>query len=78
MLEKEFEFYKKNQTELVSKYNGKTVVIKDCKIIGVYDSEFEAVTKTAKEHELGTFFVQKCEPGEESFSATYHSRVAFA
>ena len=78
MLEKEFEFYKKNQTELVSKYNGKTVVIKDCKIIGVYDSEFEAVTKTAKEHELGTFLVQKCEPGEESFSATYHSRVAFA
>jgi hypothetical protein len=77
MLEKEFEFYKKNQAELVSHYNGKTLVIKDCKVIGVYDSEFEAVTTTEKIHELGTFLVQKCEPGEESFSATYHSRVAF-
>ena len=78
MLEKEFEFYKKNQATLVSKYNGKTLVIKDCKVIGVFDSEFEAVTQSAKEHELGTFLVQKCEPGEESFSATYHSRVSFA
>ena len=76
-LEKEFNYYLEHQEELVKKYNGKFLVIKDCNVIGAYDSELEAVEKTAKEHELGTFLVQKCEPGSESYTQTYHSRVAF-
>ena len=76
-LEKEFNYYLEHQEELVKKYNGKFLVIKDCNIIGAYDSELEAVEKTTKEHELGTFLVQKCEPGSESYTQTYHSRVAF-
>ena len=76
-LEKEFNYYLEHQEELVKKYNGKFLVIKDCNVIGAYDSELEAVEETAKEHELGTFLVQKCEPGSESYTQTYHSRVAF-
>jgi hypothetical protein len=76
-LEKEFNYYLEHQEELVKKYNGKFLVIKDCNVIGAYDSELEAVEKTTKEHELGTFLVQKCEPGSESYTQTYHSRVAF-
>lgn len=76
-LEKEFEFYLRNQTELVKKYNGKYIVIKNQEVIGAYDSEFEAVQKTSEHHELGTFLVQKCEPGEKSYTQTYHSRVFF-
>jgi hypothetical protein len=76
-LEKEFNYYLEHQEELVKKYNGRFLVIKDCNVIGAYDSELEAVEKTAKEHELGTFLVQKCEPGSESYTQTYHSRVAF-
>ena len=76
-LGKEFNYYLEHQEELVKKYNGKFLVIKDCNVIGAYDSELEAVEKTAKEHELGTFLVQKCEPGSESYTQTYHSRVAF-
>jgi hypothetical protein len=76
-LEKEFEFYLANQTELVKKYSGKFIVIKDAQVIGAYDSEVEAVEKTSKTHALGTFLVQKCEPGPESYTETYHSRVAF-
>jgi len=76
-LEKEFNYYLEHQEELVKKYNGKFIVIKDCNVIGAYDSELEAVEKTAEEHELGTFLVQKCEPGSESYTQTYHSRVAF-
>jgi hypothetical protein len=76
-LEKDFQFYLDNQAELVEKYNGKYIVIKDCRVIGAFDSEIKAVEETSKEHELGTFLVQKCEPGSESYTQTYHSRVAF-
>jgi hypothetical protein len=73
----EFKYYLEHQSELVEKYNGKFVVVKDHEVIGVFDSELEAIRETSKNHELGTFLVQKCEPGAESYTQTYHSRVAF-
>ena len=45
--------------------------------IGAYDDEAEAVRKTAEQHEIGTFLVQKCEPGTESYTQVFHSLVAF-
>jgi len=77
-LEKEFKYYIDHQAELVEKYNGKFIVIKDCKVIGAFDSELEAINTTSEQYELGTFLVQKCEPGSESYTQTYHSRVALA
>ena len=77
-LEKEFDYYLAHQDELVEKYNGKVVVVKGEKVIGVYDTEYLAVTETSKKEELGTFLVQKCEPGAESYTQTFHSRVTFA
>ena len=77
-LEKEFNYYLEHQDELVKKYDGKFIVIKDCAVIGAFDSELEAIEKTAEQYELGTFLVQKCEPGNEGYTQTYHSRVAFA
>ncbi|MDM7999310.1 MAG: DUF5678 domain-containing protein [Dehalococcoidia bacterium] len=76
-LRTEFDYYLAHQNELVKKYNGKFIVIKNQEVIGVYDSELEAVKETAREHELGTFLVQKCEPGSESYTQMYHSRVTF-
>jgi hypothetical protein len=77
-LKKEFQYYLEHQNELVKQYNGKFIVIKDNKVIGAYDSELEAVTGTSQQHELGTFLVQKCEPGTSSYTQTYHSRAMFA
>ena len=77
-LEDEFRYFLKHQDELVEKYLGRFVVIKQGKILGAYGSELEAVEKTSKKHEAGTFLVQKCEPGTESYTQTFHSRVAFA
>ena len=76
-LEKEFQFYLDNQAGLAKKYLGKYIVIKEGKVIGAFESEIEALEKTATEHEVGTFLVQKCEPGKDSYTQTYHSRVAF-
>lgn len=77
VLESEFKFYLANQNELVQRYNGKFIVIKDSEVIGAYDSELEAVKKTSLNYKLGTFLVQKCEPGTESYTQTFHSRVTF-
>ena len=77
VLEKEFQFYLDNQEDLVKKYNGKFIVIKNEKIIGAFDSELEAYEETSKEHEIGTFLIQKCESGSDNYTQTYHSQVTF-
>jgi len=75
---KAFEYYQAHQAELVAQYKGRFVVIKDDAVLGAYDSELEAVEVTSRTHTPGTFLVQKCEPGADSFTQTFHSRVAFA
>jgi hypothetical protein len=77
-LTREFEFYLAHQDELVKKHNGKFVVIKGEQVIGVFDDQARAVADTSKAHELGTFLVQKVEPGEQAYTQTFHSRVALA
>ena len=75
-LQKEFNYYLEHQSELVEKYNGKFIVIKDCRVLGSFDDELTAITEIQKEHKLGTFLVQKVTPGDEAYTQTFHSRVA--
>ena len=77
-LEKEFKFYIEHQDEMVGKYDGKVIVIKEGIVLGAFDNELAAVTETRKSHELGTFLVQKVSPGSTDISQTFHSRVAFS
>ena len=77
-LEKEFNYYLAHQDELVKKFGGKYIVIKNHNVIGSYSGEIEAIQESVKSHDLGTFLVQKCEPGSAGYTQTYHSRVAFA
>ena len=76
MLKEEFDYFLKHQVEFAEKYNGKFVVIKNQKVIGVYNTELKAVDETAKTEEMGTFLVQKCERGDASFTQSFHSRVS--
>lgn len=76
-LKKEFDYYLAHQAELVKEHNGKFVVIKNAKVIGVFPDQATAVSETAKSHELGTFLVQKVEPGDSAYTQTFHSRVVF-
>jgi hypothetical protein len=78
MLEKQFKYYLDNQDELVKKYDGKFIVIKNQTVIGSYDTEMDAFNETLKEHKIGTFLIQHCLPGKESHTATFHSRVVFS
>jgi hypothetical protein len=78
MLEKEFQYYLDHQAELVEKYNGKFLVIKDEQVIGVYDTDEEAYFQTIQKHEPGTFLIQFCESGDSSYTQSFHSRVVFS
>ena len=75
-LKRAFEFYKVNQKDVVEKYNGKFIVIREEKIEGVYETEIEAYEDAKKKFELGTFLIQKVEEGENNYSQTFYSRVA--
>ncbi len=74
----EFNYYLKHQKELVSKYNGKFIVIMNNEVIGVYETEKDAYENSISEHKVGTFLIQKCESGENSYTQTYNSRVVFS
>ena len=56
-LEREFEYYQKNMTEIREKYLGKRVVIIGEQIIAAYNDLEEAYTETAKTYEPGTFMI---------------------
>ena len=77
-LKREFDYYLSNQSELVKKHNGNYIVIVGNKVIGSYKDEMEAIKETTKNHELGTFLIQYCESGSDSYTQTFHSRVVFA
>jgi hypothetical protein len=75
-LKQEFEYYIAQQADFVAKYLGKFIVLKDKKVIGVYDSEIEAYQESQKENELGTFLIQHVESGAENYTQTFYSQVA--
>ena len=75
-LQQEFEFFLANHEDFVAKYNGKVIAIKNCEVLGDYDSELEAFTAMAADHEVGTFIIQRVTEGDEAYTATFQSRVA--
>ena len=77
-LKKEFEWYIANQETMVELYDGKVIAIKDGEVLGAYETELDAVLETRKHHEQGTFIVQRVSAGEEAYTQTFHSRVAFS
>lgn len=75
MLDTEFKYYVVHQKELLDKYAGKFIVIKEENVIGAYVSQMEAYNETLKTEKLGTFLIQHCIPGTQSYTHTFHSRV---
>ena len=77
-LQIELEYFKGHQEELVKKYEGRFLVIKDRTVQGVYDTEISAYEFASKNFTLGTFLIQHCLPGQESYTQTFHSRATFS
>lgn len=77
MLEQEFSYYISNKDLLIKQYLGRFLVIKDQEVVGDFDTEIDAYSFGVSNYELGTFLIQQCLPGEESYTQTFHSRVIF-
>lgn len=73
MLKEEFQFYLDNQSQLVSEFNGKFLVIIGQKVVGAYRTMHEAATKAAKKYQLGTFLIQQCTEGEEAYTQDFYN-----
>lgn len=74
-LQKDFEFFLENRSEIIEGHLGKFVVIADQQVVGYFAGQIEAIERVGKERPIGTFLVQRCEPDEESYSQTFHSRA---
>lgn len=69
MLEKEFDYFLMHQDELVKKYLGKFVVIRESQVVGEYDTLEDAYVASLRQFTAGTFLIQECQPGRESYTA---------
>ena len=78
-LRENFDYYLAHQGKLVQRYNGRFIVVKDLAVVGDYPDQITAVEESVKAGlDLGSFLVQKVEPGTDAYTQTFHSRVAFA
>jgi hypothetical protein len=74
-LKLEFQHYLDNKKDFLQKYNGKFIVIKDLKVIGVFEDRLKAIEETQKVHTIGSFLVQHVTPNEDD-QVRFHSRLA--
>ena len=74
-MKRELEFYLDHQAEMVGKYDGRVIVLKNNQVIGDYGSSPEAVAATSEKHPLGTFLVQRVSEGNKDYTQRILSRV---
>lgn len=74
-LQDEFDYYLKNQKSLVKKYEGKYLIIHGQQVVGVFGSELEAYKEALDKYKPGTYLIQPCLPGSESYTQTFYSQV---
>ena len=55
----------------MKRHGGKYIVIVGEKVVGVFDSDMEAYLQTKKTHDVGTFLIQHCLPGKNSYTQTF-------
>jgi hypothetical protein len=72
-LKQNLDWYIANQKELSAKYNGKVLLIVDQGLVAAYDSMADAYTAALKTYALGTFSLQPCSPGPDSYTLTLYN-----
>ena len=70
-----FDYYIAHQDELVRKYDGKVIVIRDCSVIGAFDGYGEALDWAEERFEPGSYALQKVSEGPKDYIITVHTPV---
>lgn len=73
MFEKELNYFIAHQQELLMQYPKKVLVLKDENVVGAYETVLEAYLKAQEKHEIGSFMIQRCEPGVDAYTVTISS-----
>lgn len=77
MFEKELQYFIANQDRLVRKHRGKTLVLKDESVVGVYNSPLDAYLDAEKKYERGSYMIQPCVEGVDAYTVTITTHELF-
>ncbi len=75
MLDLEFAYFLENQDKWSNEHYGKYVVVVGQTVFGFFDDELVAYRTAKKTHPVGTFLIQHCIPGPESYTQTFMTNV---
>lgn len=75
MIKDLFQYYLRNQDQLLKEYNGKYLVITKDGVAGSYDSEVDGYYAAKEQFGLGNFIIQLCTPGDEAYSQQFFSPI---
>lgn len=73
MFQEELSYFVAHQDELVKQYRGQVLVLKGSQVIGAYPTLNEAYIQAQKTQLLGTFMLQRCEPGKDAYTVSISS-----
>lgn len=72
-LSKNLDWYIANQEDLAAKHNGKVLLIVDQCLIEAFDDAGKAYAGGQSKYAAGTFTLQPCSPGPESYTLMIHN-----
>jgi hypothetical protein len=75
MLDLEFAYFLENQDKWSSEHYGQYVVVVGHSVFGFFETEEIAYRAAMKDLKLGTFLIQHCIPGPESYTQTFMTNV---
>jgi len=66
----ELSYFIENQSDLVARYNGKALILRGPRVVGVHDTALQAYLAALRECPPGTFMIQPCRPGTDAYTVT--------
>ncbi len=73
MFDKELDYFISHQQELVARHAGKILVLRGEEVVGAYGSPLEAFNAAKEQFPVGTFMLQRCEPGPDAYTVIINS-----
>ena len=74
----DYDFFINNLAELYKEYGHRFLVIKNEKVVGVYNSFDDALTETLKTEKPGSFLIQECVENPKDLVLTFQGNIAFS
>jgi hypothetical protein len=73
----DWEYYKAHQSELVTRYNGKFLVLHSRQVAGAFETDQAADDFGLSHFGSGQFIIQKCSAGDKDLVVKLHPAIRF-